>query len=45
MVQQVKNLALSLWQLRLLLWQGFDPHPENFHMPWVQPKKKANSDS
>ena len=26
--QQVKDMALSL------LWQGSDPWPENFHMPW-----------
>ena len=24
----------------LLLWRGFDPWPQNFLMPWVQPKKK-----
>ena len=37
---QVKDLALSLLWLRLLLWHGFDPWPRNFHMPWVLPKKK-----
>ena len=40
MVQQVKDLALSLQQLRSLLWSRFDPWPRNFHMPWVQTKKK-----
>ena len=38
MAQQVKDPAMSLQQLRLLLWFGFDPWPGNFHMPWVQPK-------
>ena len=36
MVQQVKDPALSLQ------WLGFDPCPGNFHMPWVEPKKKQN---
>ena len=27
MAQQVKDLALSLLQLGLLLWHGFDPWP------------------
>ena len=30
----VKNLALSL------LWCGLDPWPGNFHMPWVQQKRR-----
>ena len=30
MVQQLKNLALSLQPLRLLLWRGFDPWPRHF---------------
>ena len=34
MAQQVKDLMLSL------LWHRFDPCPRNFHMLWVQPKKK-----
>ena len=34
--QQVKDLALSLQQLALLLWCGFNPWPVNFHMPWAQ---------
>ena len=25
---------------RLQLWLGFNPWPENFHMPWVWPLKK-----
>ena len=28
-----------LW-FRLLMWHGFDSRPGNFHMLWVQPKKK-----
>ena len=40
MVQQVKDLVLSLPWLRLLLWHGFDPWPGNFHMPGMQPKNK-----
>ena len=39
MVQWVKDLALSLQQLRLLLWVGFDLCPGNFHMPPVELKK------
>ena len=31
MVQQVKDSALSLQQLRSLLWCGFDPSPGNFY--------------
>ena len=39
-VQRVKDLALhQLWH-RLQFWLAFDPWPENFHTPWVQPKKK-----
>ena len=34
----VKDPALSLLCLRLLLWHGFDPWPGNFHMPQVWPK-------
>ena len=33
-VQQVKDLALSLLRLRSLLWQVFHPWPGNFHMLW-----------
>ena len=34
MAQLVKDTVL------LLLWRGFHPWPENFHMPWALPKKK-----
>ena len=34
-VLEVKDSAVSL------LWPKFDPWPQNFHMPWVQPKKKG----
>ena len=37
-VQGVKDLALSLQQHGSLLWHGFDPWLENFHMLWVWPK-------
>ena len=40
MAQQVKDLALSLQQLRSLICPGFDPWPRNFHLPWVWPKSK-----
>ena len=40
MAQQVKDLALSLLWLRLLLWHGFDPRPRVSCIPWAQPKKK-----
>ena len=40
MVQQIKDLALSLQQLVWLLWCGFNPWPGNFHMLPAQPKKK-----
>ena len=33
--QWVKDPALSLQWLGLLLWCGFDPWPRNFHMLWV----------
>ena len=35
--QQVKDLALSLQWLRLLLWCRLNPQSGNFHMAWVQP--------
>ena len=35
MAQWVKDLALSRQWLGSLLWGGFDPLPQNFHMPWV----------
>ena len=37
--QQVKDLALSLPQLGLLLWCEFYPWPRNFHMSQVWPKE------
>ena len=39
-MQQVKDLVLSLQQLRLLLWLRFDPWPGNLHMPWAWPHKR-----
>ena len=42
LAQWVKDLVLlQLWH-RLKLWLGFYPWPGNFHMPWVQPKKKSH---
>ena len=35
--QWVKNQALSLQWLGLLLCRGLDPWPGNFHMLWVWP--------
>ena len=40
MAQQVKDPALSLQGLELLLWYSFDPWPRNFHMLWAWAKKK-----
>ena len=40
MVQQVKDLAMSLQRLGSLPWRGLDPWPGNFHMPCIWPKKK-----
>ena len=40
MVQRVKESALSLWQLRLLLWCRFDPLSGNFCLLQAWPKKK-----
>ena len=40
MAQWVKDLALSLLWLWLLLWGRFNPWPGNFYMPWAWPKKK-----
>ena len=34
----VKNSVLSL------LWLGFDPRPGNFHVLWVQGKKKLKKE-
>ena len=41
-VEGVEDLALSLQQLRSLLWRGFDPWPGNFHMLQLWPKKKTH---
>ena len=43
MVQQVKDLMLSLKQLGSLLWLRFDPWPENFHKFWHSQKKKTKT--
>ena len=42
-VQQVKDLVLSLLWLELQLWRRFDPWAKNFCIlwPWVQPNKKG----
>ena len=40
MAQQVKDPALSLLWLGLLLWHGFVPWPGNFCMPPVGLKRK-----
>ena len=37
--QWVKDLALSLLWLWLLLWHKFSPWPGNFHMSWAGLKK------
>ena len=42
-VHWVKDPALSLQRLRLLLWHRCDPWPRNFHMLQVEPKKKKKS--
>ena len=43
MVQQIKDPALSLQGLRLLLWRKFDRWLRNFHMPRVKPKREKNA--
>ena len=40
MAQLVKDLALSLQWLGLMLWCGFDLWPRNVHVLQAQPKKK-----
>ena len=40
MAQLVKELALSLQWLGMLLWLGFSPWPGNVHMLQVQPKRE-----
>ena len=42
MVQWVKDLALPLLWLGLLLWHGFHPWPGNFHMPPPGGEAKTN---
>ena len=42
MAQWVKDLALSLFWLELLLWCWFGSWLGNFHMLWVWQKKKKN---
>lgn len=45
MVLRVKDPALSLWQLGLLLWYGFNPWPGNFHtVPRAWQKKKKEKE-
>ena len=39
-MQRVKDPALSLQWLRLLVWGEFSPWPENFYMPQIQPEKR-----
>jgi len=39
MVQQVKDLALSLQWLGVLLWHRFDTWSGDFYMLCAQPKK------
>ena len=40
MAQWVKDLALKLLWLWLLLWNRFGPWPGNFHMLYYQKKEK-----
>lgn len=40
----VKDLALSLVWLELLLWREFDSWPGNFSMTRVHPKKKEKKE-
>ena len=37
--QRIMDLALSLLQLWLLMWHGFNPWPQNFCMVWTWLKK------
>ena len=41
--QQVMDPALSLLQLEWLLWHRFHSWPGNFHVLWVQPKRKKKN--
>ena len=42
LVQQVKDLALSLQWFGSLLWHRFNPWPQNFHKLHMWPKKKGD---
>ena len=44
MAQWVKETALSVRQLLLLLWRGFDPWPRKIHMVQVLLKKKKKKE-
>ena len=43
-MQWVKDLALSLQQLGLLLWCGFDRWPRNFHMLQEWPERETETE-
>ena len=43
MAQWVKDPASLPQWLGSLLWHRFDSWPGNFHMTWMQPKKKKKS--
>ena len=43
--QRVKDLALSLLWLRLLLWHGFSSWPGNFCTQWSWPKRERQRTS
>ena len=40
MSQQIKDTALSLLWIWLLLWLGSHPWPRNLYMPWAEQKEK-----
>ena len=42
---EVKDSALSLLWLELLLWLRFDSWRGNFCMPWAQPKEKRKKEN
>lgn len=42
--QRVKDPEGLQLGRRLHLQRGFDPQPGNFHIPWMQPKKRAESE-
>lgn len=43
MAQWVKDAALSLQRLGLLLWLGFSPWPRNLHVPGVSQNKTKST--